>query len=399
MSLPVMATNRLARTKEVMEPFSIICHSCAARLKVANPELIDQTLACPKCGSMIHVQHPTGWKPPIPESKGSLSALSSVVSGSDFDQIDDLLPKPGEPASLDKSKADPANGKSQAKPKSGKTRFQNSHPNAGATESPTRPSNATGNPSLKDQPILPGQQWASPSAQKRKKLMLMIGSAIGTVLVVAIAIAAIVRFDTETPIDDPSQVAVADNENEDPINSNDDPKQTDPAFEDPTPKPAAADDSTKFLDDGPTIMQLPIEQTNSLSGPPPIIAPDSDNSRFAAPVVGIVTPDSATNTPPVVDLDNKPAGNAASASKTKSLQEALATAGITVSELEDVALMLRSFEEARNPKFPMEKPKKKNLNFERLMSSPIRKLETPNGISFDASRPYAEPAVRRSDCR
>ena len=81
-----------------MEPFSITCHSCAARLKVARPELIDQTLACPKCGSMIHVQHPTGWKPPIPESKGSMSALSSVVSGNDFDQIDDLLPKPGDPA-------------------------------------------------------------------------------------------------------------------------------------------------------------------------------------------------------------------------------------------------------------------------------------------------------------
>ena len=79
-----------------MEPFSITCHSCAARLKVTRPELIDQTLACPKCGSMINVQHPTGWKPPIPESKGSLSALSSVVSGNDFDQIEDLLPKPGE---------------------------------------------------------------------------------------------------------------------------------------------------------------------------------------------------------------------------------------------------------------------------------------------------------------
>ena len=187
-----------------MEPFSITCHSCAARLKVARPELIDQTLACPKCGSMIHVQHPTGWKPPIPESAGSISALSNVVGGSDFDQIEDLLPKPGETV-LHHTDPGSISQKTPASPQAEKPRFQK----------PIPPANTAND----EQPILPGQQWSSPSAQQRKRLILMIGSAIATVFLVAIAIVTIVHFSNtpQTPAGNDQLTSAAPATNDAPI--------------------------------------------------------------------------------------------------------------------------------------------------------------------------------------
>ena len=364
-----------------MEPFSITCHSCAARLKVARPELIDQTLACPKCGSMIHVQHPTGWKPPIPESKGSLSALSSVVGGNDFDQIDDLLPKPGETARQAKP-TNPAASRSQTKSKSAKTRFQQPMPPSDDAAQPG--SNQASNPARKDQPILPGQQWANPSAQKRKKLLLMIGSAIGTVLLVAIAIVTIVRMGGETPIDNPDQVAVVNPEEDGDGTAVDDLKDGQPVspLEDPASK---SKDPTKepdgFLDNTPTVGQRAIEQTDAIGEAPTVGTQNSNPGGFAAPVVN---PNSNTNPPSALSSDAKPPSNTSTEApvKMKTLQEVLAESGISVSELEDVTLLLRTYEESRNAKFPMERPKTKNFNFERLLSLPIRKLEAPAGISL-----------------
>ena len=366
-----------------MEPFSIICHSCAARLKVAKPDLIDQTLACPKCGSMIHVQHPDGWKPPIPESKGSLSAISSF--GNDFDQIEDLLPKAGEPARQVKQATNRSRPKTQAKSKSEKTRFQKPVPPTDAVVHANGTPNAVRDPALKDQPILPGQQWASPSAAKRKKLMLMIGSAIGTVLLVAISIVSIVRLGSETPTEDPARTAVADNGNADVDDqANDDVEDNQPVSppDDSTTKPEpSTENSNKFLDNEPTIPQLPIEQKNT-GGPPPIDLSDPGNNRFSVPDLQVTDPNTKTNVPAGVDPNLTDNATKQPPANTRSLKDVLAAAGISVGELEDVALLLRSFEEARNPKFPMDKPRKKNLNFQRLMVSPIHKLKTPDGISL-----------------
>ena len=363
-----------------MEPFSITCHSCATRLKVTRPELIDQTLACPKCGSMIHVQHPTGWKPPIPESKGSQSALSSVVSGNDFDQIDDLLSKPAGPVRQSETATGSARSKSRAQPKPAKARFQKPVP---PVDAPARAED----PASNDQPILPGQQWSNPSAQKRKKLLLMIGSAIGTVVLVAIAITTMLRLGGETPIEDPGQVAVADIESDNEARAVDDTQDSPP---DSPPKDSTdqadtnTDKSNEFLDNSPTVSQLPIDQSNAIGAAPPIDLADSGGSKFAAPRAGISAPKPGTGDPPAISQILKPADDAPIAApiKLNNLQEVLAESGISVTELEDVALLSRSYEEARNPKFPMERPKVKNLKFERQLQLPIRKLETRGGISL-----------------
>ncbi len=74
--------------------FTIRCETCAAKLKVTQPSAIDQKLACPKCGNMIHVQPPSDWIPPpgweLPNLDSSIS-VSGATSFADFDDIDHLL--------------------------------------------------------------------------------------------------------------------------------------------------------------------------------------------------------------------------------------------------------------------------------------------------------------------
>ena len=81
-----------------MEPFSILCRSCAARLKVTNASAVGQVLACPKCGTMINVVAPAGWVAPEPENGISASDMSSGqlgdsvdVHGANFDDIEHIL--------------------------------------------------------------------------------------------------------------------------------------------------------------------------------------------------------------------------------------------------------------------------------------------------------------------
>ena len=44
--------------------FTITCTTCKAKLKVRDAAAIGHILGCPKCGSMVQVAAPEGWKPP-----------------------------------------------------------------------------------------------------------------------------------------------------------------------------------------------------------------------------------------------------------------------------------------------------------------------------------------------
>lgn len=47
-----------------MELFSVACITCNARIKVRSVSAIGQILACPRCGGMVQIEPPAGWKPP-----------------------------------------------------------------------------------------------------------------------------------------------------------------------------------------------------------------------------------------------------------------------------------------------------------------------------------------------
>ena len=49
-------------SRSAVELFTIQCTTCRARLKVNDESVIGDILACPKCGSMVQVVPPVGWK-------------------------------------------------------------------------------------------------------------------------------------------------------------------------------------------------------------------------------------------------------------------------------------------------------------------------------------------------
>jgi len=63
--------------------FTITCTTCKAKLKVRDGAAIGQILGCPKCGSMVHVAAPEGWKPPEPD-------LDTQQTVDDSDKIGDV---------------------------------------------------------------------------------------------------------------------------------------------------------------------------------------------------------------------------------------------------------------------------------------------------------------------
>ncbi len=66
-----------------MIPYVIICKSCAAKLKVSVPNLIGQTVDCPRCDTELTLTPPAGYQHPPAESDRSASST--------FDDLDDVL--------------------------------------------------------------------------------------------------------------------------------------------------------------------------------------------------------------------------------------------------------------------------------------------------------------------
>ena len=83
-----------------MEPFSIYCTTCQARLRVRKAAAIGTIVACPKCSAMVLVERPVAGAP-TPDKAGkstaasrsgaSASNLASTPNGHSFEQVEDLL--------------------------------------------------------------------------------------------------------------------------------------------------------------------------------------------------------------------------------------------------------------------------------------------------------------------
>lgn len=73
--------------------FSILCTTCKTKLRVRDPAVVGQILACPKCSSMVLVQAPPGWAPPLPGEVPSATPAGSHGNGSAH-QESAILKKP-----------------------------------------------------------------------------------------------------------------------------------------------------------------------------------------------------------------------------------------------------------------------------------------------------------------
>ncbi|QDU55162.1 hypothetical protein [Aeoliella mucimassa] len=85
-----------------MEPFSIVCETCGAKLKVRDPGTIGQIHACPKCESMVLIAAPAALADPATPASAAPSPSAPIATGqppveglvapSDFGaELDDLL--------------------------------------------------------------------------------------------------------------------------------------------------------------------------------------------------------------------------------------------------------------------------------------------------------------------
>ncbi len=171
-----------------MELFTLLCDTCAAKLKVTQANAVGQVLACPKCGNMVKVMPPPGWKP-TPELENSFSAadlakVGSFASGSSFEEIDDILS-----ASAKSSAA-----KSSVARQASKSKLPTTAPR------PQLKNRQANNPAESAKPILPTSQWTPAEAHQRRKWLLIGISVVGTLVILGSIVGAILINRDSTPV-------------------------------------------------------------------------------------------------------------------------------------------------------------------------------------------------------
>lgn len=232
-----------------MEPFSIICGTCAAKLKVTRESAIGQVLACPKCSNMVRVTPPPGWKPAEQQSSDDVedadSSADAFASGA-FDDIDAVL------ATSDAANATGSPTKKPAVPGPPRKSGQPTAEKRPAKKTPAGNDSAASAPaSDADSPLLPNEQWTTPEARARKQMILIGGVALAGLVIIGTIVGAIVMNRGNTP-DNGSESVAANGALEEDAGSNDEDTSNDPDAlnESGNPNENNADD-TADADDNP----------------------------------------------------------------------------------------------------------------------------------------------------
>ena len=396
-----------------MEPFNIICKTCAARLKVRKKSLVGQTLGCPKCGAMVKVQAPEGWLvEPDEDSKIAADSNSgSQFESGNFDDIESLIQreqnKPSQVSSL------PAPTTPQP----------TKRPQKRASELPTADLNQPGVEHL-DEPLLPNQSWASSESKKRQKLVMILAASLAGLLLIGTAIAAIVtnansnneevadkaplvEDETDSQIDsDVSDPAKADgsddpgteNESvntdvESQTNTNDPPvgQSVDPSVEQPTeiPTPKQGGSSTDNSTDIPEGNPEETDPDTETPLVPKVNDPEDpkDPQQKEDPLFDLGLEDNQPST--FVDpILGDPLGVDTIATRMGELNSLLAENGATLGEIGSIAKASQDMELVGIPKYFMEKPPTtKPVNITLYLGNDIAGIQYQGGASLlDFSR-------------
>lgn len=160
-----------------MELFSVACITCRAKIQVRSVSAIGQVLACPRCGGMVEITAPPGWKPP-PVAKA--------------------LPKAKAPAAPAQAPAQPAAPTSAAKPPESTVDADAAHPKprsqppsqpqadppATATDAPV---SYVAEPVADDDPLAALERQAADRSRAQRKVFV-----IGVVAVAGLALIGVV---------------------------------------------------------------------------------------------------------------------------------------------------------------------------------------------------------------
>lgn len=413
-----------------LNPFSLVCKSCASRLKVTKLSAIGQSLACPKCGTMLRVQPPHDWVPP-PEYQ-SMNETSGALSS--FDDVEDLLDRPAKTtAAQDKPTQTKKRGRTKqkhagksgpaAKSTTSEPGKETTGPNAQASVEPrsplpinapamTKPRSTTSTKNAGEAAVLPGDDWTSETAKKRKQMVLMVTIAIGTVVaVVAIIAAIVVNNGRSSEVDAPVKVAQG------PLDEvqDDTSKQAGVPSRDGEPNsdaigqgsPAAEVRDEGLLDESPT-GSAPIGQNVNpgLDAAPNV---DPESARFStptvvpgqvdggAPIVPAISLPGATPIVPSGDsfadgdrLDPTPSKSSSPIPAVVKTRDQLGAFGpllaLSSSSMDDLQEVALSFERSRNAltKYFVEPPAPSRLEVDRQSQLPV------NGIEYSRPVPFSQ---------
>ncbi|MGY8746694.1 MAG: hypothetical protein ACKVHR_01350 [Pirellulales bacterium] len=397
-----------------MQPFSLICKSCAARLKVTKASAVGQLLACPKCGTMLHVTPPTGWTPPPSHSDSQTSAENwdeSAVSGDgNFEDIEALLSDVLPDANQKNTSTQPPS----SPPSSGQKASRN-----------TSPSNPLQNNSdqLVRGPALPNDQWTGEGTRRRKTFSIVVFGGLATILLLsAICIAIVLNASQKDPetadITEPEALP-----KQDPIAALDDPAgmpdEADLVKAGPFAKNPSLEQASPEVGEAPQLIEprpKPDDEQTANVSPEKIGGKHSKLQQMGAPSVGVreepnqengseddqefkemeAPPKLSGSSPfskpdPTSPLNIEPTKAVppqtqvgmveAFENDLGNLSELLAGAGTSLLEFKDLTASIRTRENIGIPKYVISKPDLPKLEIEEQLE-----LFVP-GVKFDAPVP------------
>lgn len=373
-----------------MEPFTIHCETCAARLKVRRAALVNQVLACPKCNNMVRVVAPEGWDleedtipsmPPHPgrgsDSRGE-SGDPSQGDFSNFDDIDDLI------AGGQTAPSQPPIPKPPQKPRKATP--------AAAKKPAAQPP--------EDGPLLPDQSWTSAGTKKKQRLILLAGAGFAVVAMIVAAIAIFVansnkpvaeKDDTPTVTDKAETPIEANPQEEKSPESQDKPDEPGPTAQVPddlestkdstTTEPANQTDSstspeTKETDsDSDPLAELSLDPpNNNMENETPLVAKPETQEHDLDDPLGNLDGASNDNTDPLLGGDFDDATKISS--QLGELNALLQESGLSLSSIQNLANANRR-SNVGLPKYFVERPEQTQTNLAQALSNKL------SGIQYD----------------
>ncbi len=288
-----------------MEPFSIACTTCQARLRVRDESVIGQILTCPKCGSMVLVEPVAAANDASHDSSAMHQSDSSEAAGitsAVFEDAASLLDEPDEAAAPESpdmiDTVEDLALQAEARPAAREGNLDEEETGGWRrerTEADEQEDSISPKPSPPPRPtyeeaLLPNADWVSPATvQWRNRVLTGIAAVVGVVL-------ALLLFIVFSGGDEPPSVVSRPRTSEAPPNrpAESAPSETSDPVEPPTE--VASDDSTSAVLPPAPEPQAPTESPTV--NPAEMPAPDATNT---APV-----PNVTESKPPALPADEPP---------------------------------------------------------------------------------------------
>ena len=370
-----------------LNSFSIICRSCAAKLKVTKASAVGQLLACPKCGMMIKVAPPKDWVPPASASQDSLeNPLPDSVSGFDsrfdFDDVDHLLAKPDQVTSAHQSSHAPTTHSQGSK-------FRGSDA-VPETAVPKQRANVS-------QPLLPNQNWESERSKGNKTWLRILAAVLGLIVLGGFIFAMMSSNRDQPPKNVSKKLEEANNvqpNDSDPVTSEtvESGTVTESNSKEPETQAAITDSDSNRSSDPPTADPDPDPDASATDSPTALPPPPLPNDHSVGPLAKQETaqpetqdsnPESLLPLSPFRNSETATLSATATTPKSESTQTGvgmvnkiekqmgdlaglLEQSGASLNELSDATVKASGTSLAGIPKYVIEKPDPAKSNSERL---------------------------------